>query len=97
MNDKVRRWGENIDSPIGVTKIFNFPNYDKVCWGEVGYESTGPQSSKNVMKKYLGKYLSHTIGTIGTQFSQGLEKIPIINKNNIILGLATLKDIERLI
>jgi hypothetical protein len=26
-----------------------------------------------------------------------VEKIPIINKNNIILGLATLKDIERLI
>jgi hypothetical protein len=26
-----------------------------------------------------------------------VEKIPIINKDNIILGLATLKDIERLI
>ena len=43
----------NINNPIHIQNIFKFPNYDKVCWGEIGYESTGPQSSKPVMKKYL--------------------------------------------
>lgn len=68
----------NINNPIHIQNIFKFPNYDKVCWGEIGYESTGPQSSKPVIKKYLGKYLSHTVNYVNRPFGQGQDKFPTI-------------------
>jgi hypothetical protein len=73
-------FGTSADAPIKVTKIFDFPNYKNLCWAEVGYETNGPQSSKHVMKKYLGKYISHK--TAQYTNLHGDEDYPIITFEN---------------